>query len=293
MKSLPSLNALRAFEATARLGRMTLAAEELSVTHGAISRQIKTLEEQLGCKLLEGPKNRLTLTDAGALLLPALTTGFDCIERGVREVSDTGSSSLDVSCLGTLTMQWLIPRLHRFHRLEPQTDIRLSADDGPVDFQRHRYDVAIRVGADDWPAGATVTTLFEERVGPVLSPRLLPRSGRCDLHKLAALPKLHTKTRTWAWADWCARTGAKGLTMSGQTFEHFYFALEAATSGLGVAIAPWPLVIDDVQAGRLVAPFGFVDSGQRYVVLQRSRSGKLARKFVSWLASEGKTLPAP
>ncbi len=107
MNSLPSLNALRAFEATARLGRMTLAAEELAVTHGAISRQIKMLEGQLGCKLLEGPRNRLALTEAGKRLLPSLTSAFDQINRGVAEISPRGSRFLDVSCLGTLTMRWL------------------------------------------------------------------------------------------------------------------------------------------------------------------------------------------
>lgn len=293
MRHLPSLNALRAFEATARLGRMTVAATELSVTHGAISRQIKALEDQLGCKLLEGPKNRLALTETGKRLLPSLTTGFDHIARGIQEVSDVDATSLNVSCLGTLTMRWLIPRLHRFQAREPDIEVRLSAADGPVDFQRHHFDVAIRVGTDPWPADANVTTLFEEVVGPVLSPRLLPRSGRCDLQRLSAQPKLHTKTRPSAWTDWCARTGIKKLPASGPTFEHFYFALEAATGGLGAAIAPWPLVIDDVRAGRLIAPFGFIDSGLRYVALRRQRSGRLAQRFVSWLVAEGKALPAP
>jgi LysR family glycine cleavage system transcriptional activator len=291
MRKLPSLNALRAFEAAARLGRMTIAAEELSVTHGAISRQIKALEAQLGRKLFEGPKNRLVLTEAGKILLPVLTSAFEQIGRGVQEAAEIDAGVIDVSCVGTLTMRWLIPRLHRFKAQQPAIDIRLSADDGPVDFMRQSFDVAIRVGRDGWPADAILVPLFAEQIGPVMSPRLL--SGVKPHDELLRLPKLHTRTRVWAWSDWCARSHKSGVAMDGQYYEHFYFGLEAATAGLGIAIAPWQLVVDDMTAGRLVAPFGFIDSGQTYVALRRDRRDKPAEAFVAWLADEAAAMPVP
>jgi len=293
MARLPSLNALRAFEAAARLGRMTLAAEELAVTHGAVSHQIKTLEDQLGCKLLDGPRNRLALTESGKRLLPVLTSAFEQIGRGVADISPSGSRFLDVSCLGTLTMRWLIPRMHRFQSEHPTIEVRLTTDDGPVDFSRRLFDVAIRVGRGDWPADAQVTSLFSEHVGPVLSPNLLAPGGRSGSGDLRQLPKLHTQTRLWAWEDWISRTSSTDVSLDGQKFEHFYFALEAATAGLGVAIAPWELVIDDIKAGRLVAPLGFVESGQSYVALSRQGRKSPTTQFVRWLEAEAKLMPTP
>lgn len=114
VRRLPSLNALRAFEAAGRHGRMSQAADELNVTHSAVSRQVQLLEEALGVSLFEGPRNALRLTEAGRTLVPGLTGAFDQIDTAVRLVADTEDGPLDVSCLGTFTMRWLIPRLHRF-----------------------------------------------------------------------------------------------------------------------------------------------------------------------------------
>lgn len=261
-RRLPSLNALAAFEAGARLGRMTLAAEELGVTHGAISRQVKALEERLGIRLFEGRRNRLALTAAGRTLLPGLTDGFDCIERVVRAVADEAEGPLDVSVLGTFTMRWLIPRLHRFHHVHPGIDVRLSADDRPVDFRRASFDVAIRVGPGPWPTDAVATALFAEEVGPVCAPALVTGREPARLEDLAAWPKLHTFTRRDAWADWAASVGWHDASLDGRSFEHFYFVLEAATAGLGIAIAPLPLVEDDLKAGRLIAPLGFIPAAR-------------------------------
>src|SRR6218665_819144 len=110
-RRIPSLNALKAFEAAGRHGRMTLAAEELNVTHSAVSRQIQHLEAMLGVPLFEGPKNRLRLTEAGTALLSGLGMAFDQIDASVRAVADTDEGPLDVSCPGTFTMRWLIPLL--------------------------------------------------------------------------------------------------------------------------------------------------------------------------------------
>ncbi|MDR7144145.1 LysR substrate-binding domain-containing protein [Rhizobium sp. BE258] len=288
-RRLPSLNALRAFEAAGRHGRMTLAAEELNVTHSAISRQIQHLEEVLGVALFEGPKNRMRLTEAGQTLLPGLVAAFDQIDMSVRAVADTGDGPLDVSCPGTFTMRWLIPRLYRFQAEHPSIDVRLTASSRPVDFARDGFDVAIRVGTAPWPEGADVIPLFPEQTGPVVSPALSAQIG--------GLPQLHTKTRLRAWGDWLARSGLNIESGPRVEYEHFYFMLEAAGAGLGVCVAPWPYVTDDIRDNRLAAPFGFLDSGHEYVALRRARRNRKSVIFCEWLRAEAEafvsTHPAP
>ena len=277
-RRLPSLNSLRAFEAAGRLGLMKLAAEELHVTHSAISRQIQLLEATLDVRLFEGPKHAPKLTDTGRTLLPALSAAFDQMDAAVRLVADTEEGHLDVSCLGTFLMKWLIPRLHRFRQSHPAINIRVSTADTQVDFARDSFDVAVRVGAGPWPSEADVVPLFAERFGPVHSATV-----DVDPSDIFALPMLQTQTRRSAWTDWSKRAGIEAGTGTVTEFEHFYFMLEAAVGGLGVCIAPWPLVADDIAAGRLVAPFGFIESGQDYVALRRRRRNRKAATFCSWL----------
>src|SRR3989344_3887160 len=126
---LPPLSALRAFEAAARLGRMTAAAEELSVTPGAISRQVRQLEQHLGVALFDGSKARPTLTPAAHVLQPVLTTAFAHIADAVREVSDSRRGPLDVACFSTFTVKWLIPRLFDFQAQHPGIEVRPRTPD--------------------------------------------------------------------------------------------------------------------------------------------------------------------
>lgn len=286
-RNLPSLNALKAFEAAARCGRMVDAAEELSVTHGAVSRQVRQLEEVLQTQLFEGPKNRLRLTEAGERLLPSLTAAFDQIEASLDSIVDREEGALDVSCLGTFTMRWLIPRLYRFAERHPAIEVRLSASHQPVDFKRDAFDVAIRWVRGEGAGDAVVVPLFDEYFAPVLSPDLAARFDFSQSEDLSRVPLLHTKTRRSAWADWCAHSGQSWpRPEQGTEFEHFYYMLEAATAGLGMAIAPWPLVTDDIRAGRLLAPFGFTASGYSYVALRRARRNRKADLFCAWLQEE-------
>ena len=292
---MPSLNALRAFEAAARLGRMTLAGEELSVTHGAVSRQVRQLERSLGVPLFEGPKSRLRLTEAGATLLPYLTEGLERMEAGVRAVADEARGALDVSSMGTFSMRWLIPRLHRFQASHPDIEVRLAAGDGPPDFSRRdRFDVAVRVGPGPWPGDAQATPLFAEHVGAVMAPAIARRLDPADPRSVVLVPRLETVSRPGTWADWWSRVTAGPCDLGGAPHEHFYFMLEAATGGLGACIAPWTLVMDDIRAGRLVAPFGFVASGQTYAALRRrGRHNRKADAFIAWLEEEAQATPGP
>src|ERR1700743_235296 len=184
------LTALRAFEAFARLGKMSLAADELCVTHGAVSRQVRSLEALCGAKLTQGPRNALKLTDAGERMARSLGHTFDELEAAFREVRAAGDRELHVSCVGTLAMKWLIPRLSSFHARHPQLSIRVTEAYGPVDFTREPFDASIR-RADAIHGDAVVATPFLDNFhGPVMSPELGSGLGLADL---GALPRLHTR----------------------------------------------------------------------------------------------------
>lgn len=296
-RRLPSLSALRAFEAAARLGRMSAAADELAVTHGAISRQVRHLEDTLGVPLFTGSKARPTLTEAGRALLPGLTEAFDRMEAAVRSCVDSDDSTLDVSCLSTFLMRWLIPRLHRFNASNPDLDVRLRATDQTAPHER--FDVLITV--DEAPAAikptdkpTTTQPLFAEWLGLVAAPSLMVTSPPDAAVDVSSLPRLHTKTRRNAWAMWSALAN-QPLPESDRPvveFEHYYYTLEAALAGLGVCVAPWHLVADDVRSGRLLAPCGFRLSGYAYVATWRRRSRNTDR-FCAWLADEAKAIAPP
>jgi LysR family glycine cleavage system transcriptional activator len=292
-RRLPPLNALRAFEAAARLGRMTAAAEELSVTPGAISRQVRQLEQALGVPLFEGAKNKPQLTAAGASLWPALSSALDQMETAVREVRSGKAGTLDVSCFSTFTVKWLIPRLYDFNALHPDIEIRLSAAGHAVDLERDRHDLAITVAERGREATATLRPLFVERLGPVMAPALAAQANVRKPGDLAGLPLLHTKTRPEAWQTWCTSRGVALPSQGGPVFEHYYFTLEAAVGGLGVCIAPWHLVMDDLRAARLVAPLGFEESAYQYMA--RRRAGPHARldSFCAWLEKQAREMPVP
>ncbi|WP_306118417.1 MULTISPECIES: LysR substrate-binding domain-containing protein [unclassified Roseitalea] len=281
-RSMLPLNALRAFEATMRLGQMKLAADELGVTYGAVSRQVRALEDRLGVSLFEGPRNKLVPTKAAQDLQPGLQDAFDRLERAIDQMLRREQRQLDLSCLSTLAMRWLIPILFDFQSRHPDIEVRMTADDAPVDFARQRFDVAIRVGSGPW-GQSMVTPLFKEEIGPVVSPRLASHPKVSSWQDIASIPRIHTRTRISAWPDWFVRNGLTPMG-GGQEFEHFYFMLEAATVGLGMAIAPRVLVEDDLEAGRLIAPLGFQPSGHEYVALTSKHPTQEALTFVNWLS---------
>src|SRR5882757_11185148 len=276
-RRLPPLKALPAFEEAARHQSFSAAARELNLTHGAISRQMKSLETHLGVRLFRRLNRRVELTEAGAAFLPAARTALDAVEASAARLSAaTRHGPLVVSCLPTFMMRWLIPRLYDFNARHPSIDVRLSASSAPVDFAREGVDVAIRIGAPPWPEGIEAQAFMNEEIGPVCSPALAARLRRpADLQHH---PLLHTETRGDAWPDWLGRRKTTTIDATkGQRFEHFYFLLEAAVAGLGVAVAPRPLVMEDLKLGRLVAPFGFVKSGRRYCLLHPAEMAEVGK----------------
>jgi LysR family glycine cleavage system transcriptional activator len=289
---LRHMNALRAFEAAGRLGRMTLAADELHVTPGAVSRQVRQLEDALGVALFEGPKNRPTLTAAGKQLQPTLSAAFMQIEQAVDAMLERRHATLDVCCLSTFTMRWLIPRLYDFHARQPGIDVRLKATDQNAATPVSRSDIDITVA----PARETLPSdvfLFDELLGPALAPALAERLRLGAPADLAHREVLRTRTRGNAWAMWSASVGSAAQALPGPEFEHYYFTLEAAIGGLGICIAPWHLVMDDVRAGRLVAPLGFCASGYRYVARRNGTREEASRLFCDWLQAQASAMPEP
>ena len=290
-RRLPPLTALRAFEAFARRGRMTAAADELCVTHGAISRQIRSLEESLGLELTQGPRHRLELTEAGARLAMTLSGAIDAVERAVSDLTLAAAAELRLSCVGTLAIRWLIPRLPAFHELHPQVRVKVTESYAPVDFARERFDAAIRVAEQAPIAGARAVAFLDNFHGPVVAPHLVG-PGRTGLE---GLTRLTTGTRQTAWAEW---EGHSGVTLptppDTQEFEHIFYTLEAAAAGLGVGLSPWIYVAGDVAAGRLAAPLGFTATPSRFWFLTPEGPVKPAvAAFEAWLIGEALKAPAP
>jgi LysR family glycine cleavage system transcriptional activator len=298
-RSLPPLTALRAFEAFGRLGLMTAAADELCVTHGAISRQIRGLERECGVRLTIGPRHRLKLTDEGARLAASLTAALDQVERTFIDLKSAAERELHVSCVGTLAMRWLIPRLAGFHQLHPSLRVKVTEAYAPVDLRRQPFDAAIRL-AEHVPAHGVSSVVFLRNFhGPVVAPRLYDGGARDDgekgMERIAGLPRLTTRTHISAWAEWEAHTGwPVPEPVETREYEHVFYTLEAAIAGLGVGMSPWIYVAGDITEGRLVAPLGFVETPARFFfILPAGPVKPSAGAFRDWLLAEAAAAPNP
>ena len=290
-RDLPPLNALRAFEATARLNSVSQAAEQLHVTHGAVSRQLKVLEEHLGVVLFIKDGRGLKLTDAGVRLRDASSDAFDRLRNVCAELSQGGADAPFVlGCSGSLLARWFIPRLGRLNAELPDLRLHLSAGEGDLDPRRPGLDALLIFAEPPWPADMQVFELASERIGPVLSPRFahFERLQTAPATVLLDETLLQTTSRPQAWPSWAQQNGIDPQDLRyGQGFEHLYYLLEAAVAGLGVAIAPEPLVADDLKAGRLVAPWGFSETPAQLAlwVPKRAVDGR-AQSLAKWLKNE-------
>ena len=282
---LPSLHALRCFEAATRLQSITLAGQELFVTHGAVSRQVRALEETLGRRLFERRNRRIVPTQEGRALAQQVANAFDLIRAGLAELRRGGEGPLVLSCEPTLTLRWLIPRLERFQRGGPMVALQLATAGGPISFRDSGAHLAIRRADFGLPEGVHVVPLMDEWVGPVCSRQWLRRRRK----PLAAeVTVLHTRTRPDAWSSWQEQSGVRIGRAAERSFDHFSLSLEAAQAGLGLAVGPYPLVEREVAAGRLVAPFGFVKGKIGYILLSPRpfEEQKRTSALVRWLRRE-------
>lgn len=267
---LPPLNALRSFEAAARLGGVGRAAEALHVTHGAISRQLRLLEEHLGVVLFKREGRGLRLTRAGEDLQAACTGAFDQIREAVVALKrQQRPEALVLGCSGSILARWMIPRLQALQSALPQLPLHWSAQDGSFTAEQQGLDAVLLLAQPPWPRGWQVRELAPERVGVVVSPQH-PAAARLAHQPPSSLlgeSLLHTTSRPQAWPAWALSHGLEPAQLQrGSGFEHLYYLLEAAVAGLGVAIAPEPLVADELAAGRLLAPWGFGATGGFWVL---------------------------
>jgi LysR family glycine cleavage system transcriptional activator len=292
-RQLPSLNSLRAFEAAARHQNFTRAADELCVTQGAVSHQVKSLELQLGVKLFQREGPSIALSDAGRSYLNVLRDAFDLIDAGTKQLRRPMKSHvLTVSVSPNFATKWLVPRLGRFAMAYPQIDVRVSATMEHVDLVRDSVDLAVRHGIGSWP-GLHVIRLCEEELFPVCSPRLV--HGKPSLRTpadLARFPLLHLDRRD-AWEEWLKAAGAGGVDLDrGHIFNQASLAIDAAVDGQGIALSRSALSARDLLAGRLVRPFALalLAPFAYYIVCPRALAAhpKIVA-FRTWLLREAKS----
>ncbi|EOI1368763.1 LysR family transcriptional regulator [Serratia marcescens] len=282
------LGRLRCFEAAARLESFTQAAQGLNLTHGAVSRAVRALEEELGVALFERRHRRVLLTAAGRKLFQATQQAFGILDHTVLELRQQAlDAPLVLSCEPTLLMRWLIPRLPAFQQAHPDINLQLVAGGGPFSFH-DGITAAIRRNDFDWGKQVHSLALFSEKVGPVCQPAALARMTIAEgsLRSLRPGAKLlHAATRPDAWWHWAQQQGMALVGHPEQRFDHFYFSLQAAVAGLGIAMAPWLQVRDDLAAGLLSAPFGFTPDGSGYYLLspQAIVPGSALARLAEWL----------
>ena len=288
-RRLPPLNALKAFEAAARNESFTRAAQELNVTQGAVSHQVKALEATLGIKLFNRERQRLVMTEAGRDYLAVVRDAFDQIAAGTERLTQRQSSGiLTVSTSPDFAAKWLVNRLGRFAESHPEIDLRVSATAHQVDFAREDVDVAVRHGDGKW-LGLDVVRLCSERLFPVCSPKLVAGRNRIaaasDLLKFPLLRLDDWKT----WTKWFAAAGVVGPVAHGPVLNRASMLIDAAVDGQGIALARTALAAWDLINGRLVRP---VDVSLRmsntyWIVCPKATSSvpKIAT-FRNWLLAE-------
>src|SRR6476661_2451531 len=253
-RRLPQLSALRAFEAAARHVSFTRAAEELSVTQGAVSHQVKALESELGIKFFNRERQRLSITEAGRDYLAVVRDALHRIANGTeRLVQRQSSGMLTVSTSPDFAAKWLVHRLGRFAEVHPDIDLRVSATMHHVDFAREEVDLAVRHGDGNW-AGLDVVRLCSEQLFPVCAPKLV--SGRNRIAKASDLlkfPLLRLDDST-TWMRWFAAAGVTDPVAHGPVMNRVSMLIDAAVDGQGVALARTALAAWDLINGRLVKP---------------------------------------
>jgi len=294
-RRLPPLNALRAFEAAARHLNFSRAADELSVTPGAVSQQIQNLEDYVGAALFKRTPKGLLLTDAAQTALPALREAFDRLaEASSLLTAAVDGRRLTLTAPPSFAAKWLVPRLKRFEEAYPQIDVWLSADMDIVDFAAGEIDLAIRYGAGRYP-GLEIMRLLRETVIPVASPALIAENRLTEPADLAHHTLLHDGSPDADescpdWSMWLAARGVRGVDGTrGPRFNQSSLVIEAALGGRGVALAKGTLAQDDLDARRLVTPLQMSTAVDfAYYVVHPKAKGRLpqVKAFVGWITAE-------
>lgn len=307
-RRLPPLNALRGFDAAARHLSFTKAAEELNLTQGAVSRQVKELELHLGQELFHRFTRRIELTAEGEQFFHSVESMLDELERAAgRFTRRRDRATLTVSVLPTIASVWLMPRLHHFTSQHPEIELRVVSSIEPADLLAHEADVAIRVGRlpgrhyernqprieltmlTRWD-GVHADELFPDRLVPVCSPDLIGDSDVVPAD-LARWPLIYTSTRRHAWPDWLKAHGVRAAVEIEQTlqFGHFFMSLDAARQGRGIALVPDIILAhQDGMRGLVIPVAGGLDSaGEYYLLIHETRlDERHVQQFRSWALTE-------
>ncbi len=285
---LPSISALLAFEAVARLGSATRAARELSLTQSAISRQLKTLEAQLGVDLLARQGRQLLLTPAGHAYVPHVRDVLNRLAQSSAAArTNPVGGALNLAILPAFGMHWLAPRLRDFAHSHPEVTVNLSTRLRPFAIQDSTFDAAIHFGHEDWP-GVNYLPLMPETVVPVCAPEMLDAPIQ-NAQDMLNHPLLHLETRPRAWARWFAALGITTEPPAGMMFDHFSTMAQAAIHGLGVALLPTFFADPYLRDGQLILASDQTTQsiGSYYLVWPDDReAGAALGSFITWLASQ-------
>lgn len=289
---LPSLNALRTFEAVARHGSFTRAAQELNVTQSAASRLVRSLEDYLQVALFVRQSRRIELTDQGRFYFDLVRDSLDLMEAGTVELvtSRAGKGTLSIGMLPTFGTAWLLPRLPGFQESHPEIALNIVSSDGPLDFVKERIDVALRFGHGSWP-DAICDPLMGEEIQVVCSPRLMEGAHPLTSHEALRHHRLlRHSTRPHSWDHWFRSVGIHYTDLQwGPSLEHFFMLIQAATAGLGVALLPSYLVEEPLRGGTLVAPFKdrVAGPGAYYLVTPAAKANlPRVRMFRDWVLAQ-------
>lgn len=251
----PSMSSLLAFEASARSESFTRAAQQLSLTQSAVSRQVQTLEELLGVSLFHRIGRRVVLTDVGRMYLRELTGPLERIRSATMQAIafQAGGGTLHLSVLPTFGSKWLLPRLPAFYAKHPEVLVHIHSRTY-LDLDVSGMDAAIVVGDGQWPGVVAYQLLAEEMV-PIISPRQAKRDKIKTIDELLRYPLLQVVTRPTAWRDWFARHGYTGDALKlGPQFEMTSHLIQAVSAEMGIGLVPKVLIADELKAGTLAVP---------------------------------------
>jgi LysR family glycine cleavage system transcriptional activator len=295
MAPFPPLKAVRYFESAARHLSFSKAAEELNVTHSAISHQIKALEEWIGQPLFERTGRALRLTEAGRQFLPPVRSAFRQLTDAAEDLRQANRGGpLTVSVLPSLASKWLVPRLFDFRSKHPEIEVRISATDRVEQIGQGGIDIAVRYGRGRWP-GVEAELLLQDDLFPICSPALL--QGDVQLKQPSDLQHFNLlNDSTWEaarfdfWHQWLAQAGVTGLELKGGfSFNYSNLLVQAAIDGLGIALGNTLLAGDDLKAGRLVKPFDItisLDTAYYVVYVRDALKRPKIRAFRDWLVDQ-------
>lgn len=292
-RPLPKLLGLQAFEATARLGSVSRAAAELSLTQGAVSRQLQALESQLGVQLFLRAKKRLLLTEAGAGYLHDVRGGLTALGDATQALlSRQGrGGTLRLATLPTFGAKWLVPRLPRFYENHPHINLELITRLAPFDFSIEQLDGAIHFGGRDW-SGAVTEHLANEEMIAVAAPRLV---ARCRVPAdVLGMPLLQITSRAFSWRSWLAAIGLPDAAITPHLqVETFAMGVEAVLAGICVGILPAFFVTAEMANGTLasIGPAVTSESAYYFVYPERKKDYYPLREFARWITGEARVQP--